>query len=217
MFKPRVEKTEMIKILKKHKDFCQDWIDEIEKEPIVALENSLSDTGKKMANRVREVQKEYHRQRSFLRLDCTQNGIVSAEVECHHNIEKMVLKHLHERFPGKIIIIHSKFKKLTFIFDGIDYTTTEESLNDVEKKFGGIIERSMQNSPNNEAEKENNVKSVFKTYYESQYIDSRYNPRYFHKFMTKKNLTSSNQDVEQSAFNRSLEEFLRNKEERNKK
>ena len=93
MFRPRLEKEEMIKFLKKHKDFDPVWLDQIEKETIESLENSLSDIGKKMAHRVREVQKEYHRQRSFLRLDCSIQNIVSAEVECHHNIEKMILKH----------------------------------------------------------------------------------------------------------------------------
>mgnify|MGYP005851024947 CR=1 FL=1 len=205
MFRPRLEKKEMIEFLKKHKDFTQEWLDQIENEPIDALGNSLSDLGKKMASRVREVQKEYHRQRSFLRLDSSLRNLVSAEVECNHNIERMILNHLHLRFPRKIIVIYSKYKHITYIFDGIEFLSVENSLSEVIKQYHS---NRIEFEEKTKAEC-NDIKEIFKSYYESQYIESRYNPRYFHKFMTKENLKSSNQQIEQSAFNRSLDEFLK--------
>lgn len=214
MFRPRIEKKFMIRLLRNHKDFSEEWIAEINSEPQAALENSLTHLAKKMANRVREVQKEYHRQRSFLRINTVDEDVISAQVECHHNTEMMILKHLHQRFPGKIIILNSKLKRKTFKFDGkcfieTDMGSKQDQGHDSEIARKLKLESDLKSDLESDQRLVKSAAEAFQVYYESQYIDSRYNPRYFRHFIPKKNFKSSNLAVEQRAFNKSLDDFCK--------
>lgn len=115
---------------------------------------------------------EVHRFYGFVRFKEVAPMIFYAAIEPDHNILPLIMGHFKQRFADQHFIIHDLQRKSAIIYDTqkilLRYLTTEES-NDLAK-----------------ADINDNFEALFKAYYHSVNIKSRYNPRQQNSYMPKR-------------------------------
>lgn len=192
-------KSEIMQLIHRHKDFSQRLIREIEKIPEIILQTSATPTAKKVVSMVRELFKEWDRQRQFTRTSLSKKGILSGTISCRHRVEDWVLQYFHTRFPDFLICLFNELKGNTWVINetgeihrysehlqlvisklskgrkNLDWDWQEWGIDSVEDRKELDL-----NDANFSAE------NLFSEFYSSQFIKKRENRRYFRHMIPKK-------------------------------
>ena len=146
----------------------------------------------------------YQRARAFSRLEINKHGIVYGKIEPEHFVEDLVARWFLERFPIFTIMIESS--RGTFVISkDSPLKTYKESIKTLLPSF----ERNLPENPLLKDLEDFNDESYWEKYYNSQFIKSRKNKRYFLHNIPKKfhNWESLKHEKKRFCGNRELSEF----------
>ena len=139
------------------------------------LENFTDEHFFNLDKLVSAVKLEAHRFLGFIRFSKSQNGVFYAHFEPDNDIIEMILPHFLKRFYATLFVLHdTKHGKMVACYKG-----KTQTFNNVFKKINILDE----------------YQKLFKTYYDTVYIESRKNqktmlnfmPKRYHKNMPEKN------------------------------
>ncbi len=158
----------------RHKDFKQGIFDKLRYQGESEIESVSTKEARTVYNWNRQVAGCYQRSRAFSRLKISKHGIVYGRIDPEHYVEDMVAEWFLSRFPLFTVMIESR--RGTFVISGkhplkkyVD--SIEKLLPEFEAKMpiNSLLEGLM----------DFNEDSFWETYYDSQFIETRKNKRYF--------------------------------------
>lgn len=134
----KIEKNQVLDSLSRHRNVTAEFLRQINNIPKGILENLGTDLAKKAVAMSREVDRDLHAHKAFLRPSVSPHGILHAKLDKmkHHN-EKLLIKFFHDRFPDFIIIFESRrgvFIKNQNSFYLITDRPLEKVLEEIEEK-----------------------------------------------------------------------------------
>ncbi|MHA1675110.1 MAG: DUF4130 domain-containing protein [Promethearchaeota archaeon] len=202
-------KDQLCILIRRHSDFSPQLVQKIMRHDGSILQNSGSPFAKHVNGMIREVFKEFDRQRQFTRTELTPEGILWGKVHFEHRIEDLVLNYFHDRFPQCIIVLANEVKK-DCIF-----------INEVGKMFGSasqmqdLIQILSEGRPQSSiySDLQYSNEDLFDEFYSSQFIKNRKNKRYFRQMIPLKamKLPGMRGGIEVRYQNNSLDKFLLSK------
>ncbi len=202
-------KDQICILIRRHSDFSPQLVQKIMKHDASILQNSGSPFAKRINAMIREVFKEFDRQRQFTRTELTPKGILWGKVHFQHRIEDLVLGYFHERFPQCIIVLANEVKN-ECIF-----------INESSKMFGSGLQMQDLIQILSEGRPQSGVYSdlqysnedLFDEFYSSQFIKARKNKRYFRQMIPLKamKLPGMRGGIEARYQNNSLDKFFKSK------
>ncbi len=229
-----MNRTKIISLLKRHKDFLNKPLKEREKiirgimrDSKALIETKLTTTARNYYNMARAVSNEIHYNKMFTRLRIEKNNILTGYIQPIHSVEDLILEFFYNRFPKYTIILHSGKKNRTYmislkqISDDLkrlkiikytikkDYLIGSSSLKP--KKVVSIISPILTkyNSINPLLDNKLDSKELFKSFYESQFIKSRENLRLFNQNMPKVYQKKKDMKIERSFHTKTIDKFIK--------
>ncbi len=181
-------KTDILKLIPRHKDFSGQLKKQIENIPEIILKTSGSPIARKINGMIRELFKELDRQRQFTRTILSKKGILSGKIACQHRVEDWVLNYFHIRFPDFTICLFNERTKKTWVINNFG------QIKKYAKPFELIVQMLSSNREDldwNWAEwsidkSDYDAETLFTEFYSSQFIKKRENRRYFQHMIPKK-------------------------------
>jgi len=165
----------------RHKDFKKEVFDLLKDQSESEVESVSTKEARTVYNWNRQVAGCYQRSRAFSRLKISRHGIVYGKIEPEHYVEDLVAEWFLSRFPLFTVMIESK--RGTFVISGEHplkryVKGIEELLPEFEAKRGvnELLDGLM----------DFNEDAFWEKYYDSQFIETRKNKRYFLHNMPKK-------------------------------
>lgn len=147
---------------------------------------------------IREVGKEIHKMKGFIRLKHLGKKLKFGYMKPEHKIGEMVTEWFANRFPGIIIVLGNEEESWISI-------KTEEKF---ETEKSGSLESTVEKlSDHLDVKEKVDFENLWEKYYESQYSDERKNKKLFKKNMPEKFRKRANNNVENRFKNKTLEEF----------
>ncbi len=212
--KPIKEKKEMLK--------------ELETLPDAVLESNLTFSAKIFYQMARSVSREIHYHKMFTRLKIERDSILTGIIQPEHSIEDLILKFFYERFPKFTIILYSMKRNKTYFIAPIEVINDLKNVNNIKIKVESdfILGKSQLKSKDlislfspllkkhdlfdELLDSDVDIKKLFKTFYDSQYIDSRENYRLFTQNLPKKYQKKKDMVVEKTFHTKTLDKFVKN-------
>ena len=229
-----INRTKIISLLKRHKDFLNKPFREREKtirgimrESLAVIETKLTTPARNYYNMARAVSNEIHYNKMFTRLKIEENKILTGYIQPVHSVEDLILEFFYNRFPKYTIILFSVKKNKTYMISPkqisddlkklkiIKYSIEKDYLignsNLKLKKVLSIISPILAkyNSINPLLDKELDSKELFESFYESQFIKSRENLRLFNHNMPKKYQEKKDMEIERIFRTKTLDKFIK--------
>ena len=131
---------------------------------------NLQDENIRKLNEIkRQVTFEVHRFTGLLRFQKLKNETYYAMYEPDNNITQLLTPHFTERLRDQKFIIHDKKRSIASLYNGSEWTITD--LEEFKPKL---------------ADNEKNFQSMFKTFYDSIFIESRKNHKLRYQFMPRR-------------------------------
>jgi len=229
-----INRTKIISLLKRHKDFLNKPFREREKtirgimrESLAVIETKLTTPARNYYNMARAVSNEIHYNKMFTRFRIEENMILTGHIQPVHSVEDLILEFFYNRFPKYAIILFSGKKNKTYMISPkqisddlkklkiIKYSIEKDYLignsNLKLKKVLSIISPILAkyNSINPLLDKELDSKELFESFYESQFIKSRENLRLFNHNMPKKYQEKKDMEIERIFRTKTLDKFIK--------
>ncbi|MFX1588548.1 MAG: DUF4130 domain-containing protein [Promethearchaeota archaeon] len=229
-----MNRTKIISLLKRHKDFLSKPLKERDKiikgilrESKVIIETKLTKIAHNYYDMARAVSTEIHYNKMFTRLKIEENMILTGYIQPIHSVEDLILEFFYNRFPKYTIILHSDKKNKTFIISPkqignelkrlkiVKFNIKKDYLighsNMKPKKIISIISPLLTKYNNINPLLDNNLdsKELFKSFYESQFIKSRENLRLFDQNMPKKYQKKKDMETERSFRTKTIDKFIK--------
>ncbi|MFH1055528.1 MAG: DUF4130 domain-containing protein [Candidatus Altiarchaeota archaeon] len=163
-------------LVRRHREFDQRLCDAVAKQDPSLVENCATSESRKLYEMQRSVLRCMHLKKGFMRLKISEHGILYAKTNLEHDVADLILNHFHNRFPTFHIAL--EHDKVTDVIqpDGriIRYNLPlTEVLPTLESKL-----------PRNPTLNElSNDEGLWETYYDSQQIMERDNPKLQQKMM----------------------------------
>jgi hypothetical protein len=202
-------KAELLSILSRHAHCTQKILAEIEAHDEIYFQTKGSAKAVQAFNMAREVLKEIGRAIQFARTQINAHAILSCAISLEHAIEDRLMEFWHERFPECVICLYNIRSRCCFIMDEKGEIQKEGRSLDV------IVEGLSQKRPEHplfaDLAQGDAAGDIFKTFYESQLIESRANRRYFQQMIPNEWLFRPGLEVEHGFRNTKLEQFLSKK------
>lgn len=149
----------------------------------------------------REVGRSIHLNKGFTRFDISPHGILFAKKDFEHDVVDIIMHFFHTRYPKFVITIESKGKTYVIDPEGI-ISTFNQNL----KKTVQLLEKK---HPINPLLKELNYdETLWKEYYDSQFIRERKNLKLMQKMMPLKYRDFNAVETRMSKRTRNLSEFV---------
>lgn len=229
-----INRTKIINLLKRHKDFLNKPFREREKtirgimrESLAVIETKLTTPARNYYNMARAVSNEIHYNKMFTRLKIEENKLLTGYIHPVHSVEDLILEFFYNRFPKYTIILFSGKKNKTYmispkqISDDLkrlkiikytikkDYLIGSSSLN--LKKVISIISPILAKNNSIKPLLDNKLdsKEIFKSFYESQFIKSRENLRLFNQNMPRKYQKKKDMEIERSFRTKTIDKFIK--------
>ncbi|MGB5912858.1 MAG: DUF4130 domain-containing protein [Promethearchaeia archaeon] len=229
-----MNRTKIISLLKRHKNFLnkplrerEKIIREIMRESKAVIETKLTTPARNYYDMARAVSNEIHYNKMFTRLRIEENMILTGYIQPVHSVEDLILEFFYKRFPKYTIILFSGKKNKTYMISpkqiSIDlkrltilkYTIKKDyligSTSLKPKKVISIISRILAkyNSINPILDHKLDSKELFKSFYESQFIKSRENLRLFNQNMPRKYQKKKDMKIERSFRTKTIDKFIK--------
>ena len=229
-----MNRTKIIRLLKRHKDFLNKPLKEREKiikgimgDSKAIIETKLTTASRNYYNMARAVSNEVHYNKMFTRLKIEENMILTGYIQPVHSVEDLILEFFYNRFPKYTIILFSGKKNKTYMIlpkqisydlkrlKIIKYTIKKDYLIGISslklKKVISIISPILAkyNSIKPLLDNELDSKELFKSFYESQFIKSRENLRLFNQNMPRKYQKKKDMKIERSFRTKTIDKFIK--------
>ena len=229
-----MNRTKIIRLLKRHKDFLNKPLKEREKiirgimgDSKAIIETKLTTASRNYYNMARAVSNEVHYNTMFTRLKIEENMILTGYIQPVHSVEDLILEFFYNRFPKYTIILFSGKKNKTYMIlpkqisydlkrlKIIKYTIKKDYLIGISslklKKVISIISPILAkyNSIKPLLDNELDSKELFKSFYESQFIKSRENLRLFNQNMPRKYQKKKDMKIERSFRTKTIDKFIK--------
>ena len=203
------KKEEILDLIHRHAQYSKSLSNRIKVIPGSILKNIGSPEARKIDRMVREIFRELERVKQFTRTKLNNHGILYGKILITNKIEDLVLEYFHKRFPDCWICLFNEKKKQTLVQKKKgQFSYWDLSLEEVVSKLS--LERPIK-PYFDDIQIEN--EDLFKTFYSSQYIKSRKNPRYYQQMIPKKlfNLPGLRGSIEYSLENKKLDKYFKKK------
>lgn len=191
-----------------NKSFSQALYERVIAQPKALVDARATLEARKLHNLHRQVGCEIHRLESFTRLKASKHGILFSEVEAEHNTEEFVARFFCKRFPSFVIVISSARGCFIARFERNRLVVEHDlsSLRDIIK----ALERDLPVDDIMSYVSDIDDEKAWDIYYDSQFLRSRENKRYFLKSIPKKLHSHAGLKKENKAYSgcRCLDEFL---------
>jgi probable DNA metabolism protein len=191
-------------LAKRHKNFNPKILTALKKQDKNKILSISTKEARQIYNWNRQVANDYQRSRAFIRLNISKKGIVYGKITPEHFIEDLLARWFLSRFPLFTVILESK--RGTFII------SKDKSLKKCRESLDSLLKEydSLPDNPLLKDLSDFDAGSFWDSYYQSQYIKERKNPKYFLKNIPKKYLKDPNLNLEMKKFNKNscLNEFL---------
>ena len=201
-------RKELLEGLPRHSKFSPHFVRQIKQLPEAMLRNSGSPLAKRFLKMMREVFREAYRAKQFTRTRMNDKGVLYGVVLLEHDVMDLVLKYFHERWPQCIICLYNEhagktgiinergtIRKVSSLLDDVVKQVSKER--EIKAHFKDI---------------ESSETQIFETFYNTQHIEQRTNPRYFKQMIPKKcyELPGMREGVERrfTPGNKKLDDFL---------
>lgn len=192
-------------LAKFHKDYSEKLFIEISKQPNEVVKSQASIESRKLFNMNNQVGYDIHRTNSYTRLKISRHGILYATINPEHKTEEFSLKFFADRFPTFIVILESK--RGVFISERRSISTMKGELKTIIKKYEEKYPKNdlaidIESIDDNE---------IWERYYDSQYLESRKNKKYFLRSIPKKLLKNNNLKIENNKYSgsRKITDFIK--------
>ncbi len=154
----------------------------------------------RMRKLIREVGREIHKMKGFVRLKHIGKKLKFGYIKPEHEIGEMVTEWFANRFPGIIIVLGNEKESWISIKAEEKFET---------EKSGSLENTVKQLSDHLHVKGKVDFGNLWEKYYESQYSDERKNKKLFKKNMPEKFRKRAENNVENRFKNKTLEEFRR--------
>ncbi len=163
------------------------------------LETATDEKKLKIRKMVREVCKEIHRMKAFVRLRFLGDKIRYGYLRPEHDIGMRVVSWLAKRMPGRVIVLGNPEESWVAIYEkGEVYKSEEGGLKRTVQELGDKLGM----------EKEVDMDELWEEYYDSQYAREKKNKELFEKNMPKRDLEPAGNRVERGYKNDTIEDFV---------
>jgi probable DNA metabolism protein len=203
------KKEEIFHLIHRHAQYSNNLATRIKAIPESILKNIASPEARKIDRMIREIFRELERVKQFTRTKLNNHGILYGKILITHKIEDLVLEYFHKRFPDFWICLYNEKKRQTLVQKKKgEFSYWDLSLEESVKKLS--LERPIK-PYFDDIQIEN--EDLFNTFYASQYISSRKNPRYYQQMIPKKlfNLPGLRGSIEGSLENTKLDQYFKKK------
>ena len=172
-------KQELKDYLPRHSKFSSKLIQQIENLPDVFLRNSGSPLAKRLIQMMREISKEAYRAKQFTRTEINNRGVLYGIVRLEHQVIDIVLNYFHERWPQCVICLYNELNTKTHLINESGKIIELKLLLDI------VVQKISENRPiiSYFEDIPFSGKKIFETFYSTQNIKERENPRYFKKMI----------------------------------
>lgn len=184
-------------LAKFHSNYSEKLSLEVSMQPHEVVSSQSSAESRKLFNMDNQVGYDIHRTNSYTRLKVSSHGILYATITPEHKTEKFSLQFFSDRFPTFIVILESK--RGVFISENNKIihkkTCLKDALSEYEKKY-----------PKNELATDLisfDDGEIWEKYYDSQYLKTRDNKKYFLRSIPKKLHGNSGLKTEVNRFSKS--------------
>jgi hypothetical protein len=220
-------------MLPRNREFCikstnekKSILEKLEEMPDEVLESNLTLDAKKYYRMARAVSRELHYHKMFTRLRIEKNPILSGIIQPEHKIEDLILKFFYHRFPRFCIVLNSIKKNRVYFIGPIELQEklkqNEDMVFKIEKdvllgkthlNLTTVILILSPHSKDNDffdeiLDTDLDLNTLFKEFYNSQYINSRENNRLFIQNMPLKYQRKKDMVVEKQFRTKTLDRFL---------
>ena len=188
----------------RHKKFRKEVIERLRIQNNTEIESISTKESRIVYEWNKQVAGCYQRCRAFLRLKISKKGIVYGKIEPEHFVEDLVAKWFLSRFPMFIIMIQSP--RGTFVIsNNKELKKYDENIEELLPRFEAKIE---DNKLLNDLT-DFNDDSYWEKYYDSQFIKTQKNKKYFLHNIPKKFHNWDSLRLEKNRFdkNKKLDEF----------
>ncbi len=200
-------KAEMLQNIRRHADCTPTVIHHLEQIPDEILQNVASPEARRFNKMIKQVFREMERVRQFTRTKLNNHGILYATVEYSHTIEDLIIEYFHNRFPRCWICLYNRKSKMCLVWKGHGkgkYVPTD---------LDSMVKQLNQEHPIQPYFEDIQVETedLFNSFYSSQYIASRKNPRYYRQMipLSVRKLPGLQGKIETSLENKSLDVFIK--------
>ncbi|MBD3164524.1 DUF4130 domain-containing protein [Candidatus Woesearchaeota archaeon] len=192
-------------LAKRHKNYRKEVLEKLGKQSESEIESISTYEARQAYNWNKQVAACYQRSRAFIRLKISRYGIVYGRLEPEHFVEDMVAEWLVSRFPKLAVMIES--------FRGTFVVSKEKPLTVYREKIEELLpmlEKSLPEDAILKKLEEFNDEDYWENYYDSQFIKTRKNRKYFLHNIPKKfhNWDGLRLEKERFSGNRKLKDYL---------